>query len=190
MKTLLKTLLQIPKKVVACFSLIALCWGASAQKAEYAAVLHTPERGYPKHHIYVNFLGDASLISLNYDHIWPLKKAGDLDHFISGKIGLGRNREFDINLSSNSDKYYTIPHHLSYAIGRDNSHFEIGMGGTWILDNLPEYILYPTIGGRVVTKSYPHFSFRLYFQVPVNRFYDFYSNAYFIPIGTSLGIAF
>lgn len=161
-----------------------------AQKNEPLKSVTTPEQPYPKHHVYINFLGDASLISLNYDHMWRLRNAGDFKQFISTKIGIGRNREFTLNFSSTADRYITLPHHVTYNMGTENAHFEIGLGGTRILDDLPEYILYPTIGGRIVSKSYPHFSFRLYCQVPVNRFYDFYSNAYFIPIGTSLGIAF
>lgn len=164
-------------------------FGAKAQKRDNLTEYTSNTNSYPKNHIYLNLLGDGSIYSLNYDRVWMLGEPNDSRQFLSTKIGIGYNEEFSL-YSDVTDSYTTIPHHLTYNIGGPAMHFEVGLGGTLVLDQEPEYIIYPTLGMRFVPKRRQNFNLRLFAQLPVLPYYDFKTRIWFLPFGTSLGVSF
>ena len=84
----------------------------------------------PLNSIYINLLGDASIISFNYERIFLINKT----FFISSKLGLGYNEQFQLCIwgpCSAPERYLTIPHHISLNIGNGRHFFEIGIGGSF-----------------------------------------------------------
>ena len=80
----------------------------------------------PLNSINLNLLGDASLISINYERQFLVSPA----FILSSKLGLGYNFEFII--FGNPEHYLTIPHHITGNIGKGRHFFEFGLGGTII----------------------------------------------------------
>lgn len=164
-------------------------YGANAQKGVNPTEYTTNINTYPKNHIYLNLLGDASVFSLNYDRVWMLGDSKEARQFFSTKIGLGYNEEFSL-FSDYAETYTTIPHHLTYNIGGPISHFEIGLGATFLYGRISEYLIYPLIGLRIVPLKRQNFNFRLYAQLPTVQDNNYKTGILFIPFGTSLGVSF
>ncbi len=164
-------------------------YGANAQKGVNPTEYTTNINTYPKNHIYLNLLGDASVFSLNYDRVWMVGDSKEAIQFLSTKIGLGYNVEFSV-FSDYAETYTTIPHHLTYNIGGENSQFEFGLGGTFLFGHVSEYIVYPMMGLRLIPLKHPHFNFRLYGQLATVQGNQYKSGILFFPFGTSLGVSF
>ena len=142
----------------------------------------------PMNNINLNILGDASIVSLNYERLFFITPG----IFISGDLGIGFNQEFTQNLdgsgASTPDTYLTIPHHITGNIGKGKHFFEFGMGGT-IINGFPDkkYFLYPIIGYRLQPLKSNKVNFRI-FTTLLNNGKD--SEIYILPLGLSLGLCF
>lgn len=140
----------------------------------------------PVNSVYLNVLGDASMLSVNYERLFFNKPA----FLLTGKIGTGFYREIPIwENQSTPPTYFTIPHHITGNIGKRQHLFEFGLGGTFLTgsaDNI--YILYPILGYRLLPFKSKKANFRIYAQIPfagVN-----WETFWFVPIGVSFGTIF
>lgn len=136
--------------------------------------------------IAINLLGDASMVSVNYEKLFLIKKT----FFITGELGLGYNEESQLCLfgsCSTPDKYLTIPHHITGNVGRGKHFFEFGLGGTIITGNTDQhYVFYPIAGYRIQPVKSNRFNLRVFGEFPFTRIKDIV----FTPFGLSLGIYF
>ena len=136
--------------------------------------------------------GISPRISFNYERLFK----GNDNLIISGQLGVG---ELEIsylclNFSGGpsncppSELYFTIPHHLSANFGKGRHFFEIGIGGTAIVDyyDLP-YIIGPIMGYRILPLNKGKINFRIYGSLPFTG-YDTGGFIY-IPIGLNLGLS-
>jgi hypothetical protein len=143
----------------------------------------------PKNIYYVNLLGDASLISLNYERSFGNSKI----FFLSPGIGLGYNQELDLNLfgsgSSNPRSFITVPHHITGNIGSGAHYFEFGFGGTIILGNTNNhYLFYPVLGYKIHPKSNQKLFFKIFTNIA--PFFAKSEDASFAVFGLGLGGSF
>ncbi|MBK9255188.1 MAG: hypothetical protein IPM42_06830 [Saprospiraceae bacterium] len=140
----------------------------------------------PLNSYYVNILGDASLISINYERILLKNSKG----LIAAKVGLGYGREFEICLFGNcssEQSFLTIPHHITKSFGSRNKFFEVGLGATMMISNeYNKYLIYPIVGYRLHPLKNLGLNFRIYVQFPLTDI----DQIFFIPIGVSLGTSF
>jgi hypothetical protein len=142
----------------------------------------------PLNGINLNLLGDASWFSINYERLFSISPS----FIITGKIGLGYNREFAPYYAAS--KYFTIPHHITGNLGKGRHLFEFGLGGTIINENSDhylDYIFYPIIGYRFLPLKSNHINFRLFSNIPYWAFSGReLGYIIFIPFGLSIGISF
>ena len=138
----------------------------------------------PLNSIYLNLLGEGSLISANFDRLFPISP----NFHISGNIGLGYNQEINILGGSNPYRFLTIPHHLTGNIGKKRHLFEFGVGGTQLLGkDYSQYAIYPIIGYRLQPLKTNKFFMRASLHVPLQEIQDEWS---FSVIGVSFGKSF
>lgn len=144
----------------------------------------------PENNISLNLLGDASIISLNYERLFLINST----FFLTGKLGLGYNEEFELSLWGTSDsepveKYLTIPHHITGNYGKGRRCFEFGLGGTIINGNTTQhYLTYAIIGYRVQPFKSRKTNFRIFGNI---RFASTNTDdILFIPFGLSFGHCF
>jgi len=115
-----------------CSVLIVLFTIVNAQNLE---VQHIDR---PKNNISLNLLGDASIISVNYERIFVINSS----FFVTGKVGFGYNKEFLFCLfgSCNTpDRFFTIPHHITGNLGKGRHFFEFGylpLSNTELLEDI------------------------------------------------------
>ncbi|MBX3043301.1 MAG: hypothetical protein KIT33_13765 [Candidatus Kapabacteria bacterium] len=141
----------------------------------------------PLNSINLNFLGDASLISFNYERAYFFSQ----NFFIATRIGIGVNTDFRFCIGScpPQDSYTTIPHGITASIGKERHYFEMGMGGTYINGNeIESYLLYPIIAYRIHPMISKDYNFRIYIQFPIAG--EAAGSIVFIPIGLSFGLSF
>lgn len=152
----------------------------------YAAILTSQDSGdsyltRPLNGVYLNLLGDASVISINYEKLFPMNK----NIFITSKLGFGYSSEL-IAWNPPAKSFVTLPFHLSSIIGRNRSFIEIGMGATLSFGDDDSRVLYPILGYRLQPLKAQKFNFRIYIQWPT-KLNDI---PYFFPLGFSLGASF
>ncbi len=146
----------------------------------------------PLNNISLNLLGDASIISINYEKQYLVGKS----YILSTKVGLGYNQEFCLSFGTGScspvEDYLTIPHHFTANIGKRRSFFEVGLGGTILYGETSEpYILYPIIGYRFLPLQSNKINFRLYFLPPPYADGPWgHPDIVFVIAGGSIGISF
>lgn len=146
----------------------------------------------PTNNIYLNLLGDASIVSLNYEKLFPIDKG----FIIAAKIGLGYNAADPICISFGNPcppppKFLTIPIHITTNFGKKRSMFELGLGGTFFNGNRNKNMkIYPTVGYRLQPLKSNKLNFRIFsnFFNPIQLFN--YDNILLSPIGLSLGVSF
>ncbi|MDA3910475.1 MAG: hypothetical protein PF448_03850 [Bacteroidales bacterium] len=147
------------------------------------------ENRNPLNSIDINFLGDASILSLNYSRI--IRTPTDI--FINTKLGIGYQETFELCLWGGCDtpeKLITIPHHITGNLGRKRSFLELGIGGTLLYGkDYQNYVLYPIIAYRFIPFKLYRVNFRIYAH------YVFYrsnneSGLVLIPAGISVGLSF
>lgn len=140
----------------------------------------------PKNGLYLNFLGDGSALSVNYERLFFLRQ----DFIISGKLGLGFNEEFQMCLggcNSVPEQFTTIPHHVTGNYGKGKHFFEFGFGATYASSIATRYYLvYPMIGYRLLPLMTNKLSFRIFGQIPFSGLES--TSFIFSPIGLSLGV--
>jgi len=132
--------------------------------------------------VHFNLLGDASLISIHFEKLFPINK----NLFITSKLGLGYSAEL-LNFQPRPAKsFVTIPFHLTTIIGGRRSFAEIGFGATASFGDPNSTLLYPILGYRLQPVRAQKLSFRIFIQWPTK--YD--DIPYFFPLGVSLGFSF
>lgn len=142
----------------------------------------------PGNNLTLNLLGDASIISINYERFIVITPA----LFAPGKLGLGHNKEYRLCFfgpcTSSPDIYLTIPHHFTLNLGKKSNFFEFGLGGTIINGNTTQnYLLYPVFGLRTLPFNSNKINFRIYLQFPFSGMEA--EDIVFIPVGLSLGLS-
>lgn len=117
----------------------------------------------PPNNISVNIAGDASLCSLNFEHVFDIN-----EHvFLTGKMGLGYNEEFQLCLfgpcSDPPEKYINLNVHATGNFGKGHHYLEAGFGATLTSGSggSQYFILYPLLGYRV----YPFRTQKIYFRI-------------------------
>jgi hypothetical protein len=139
----------------------------------------------PRNNIYVNLLGDASIMSINYERLFLINPC----FFLAGKFGLGYNEKFQLSFFGKSttspEPYITIPFHITSNFGKGRHFFEFGLGGTIINKN---DCLYPILGYRFQPIKSGDISFRIFGSIPFSG--NEPNNIFFIPFGLSVGVSF
>lgn len=142
----------------------------------------------PVNSISINLLGDASIISVNFERIFLISST----FILTGKLGLGYNEEFQFCIFGSCpppEKYLTIPHHVTGNLGKGRHFFEFGLGGTIVSGNTNQYYLfYPIVGYRLLPLKSNKVNFRIFGQIPFSGLET--EDILFIPIGLNLGICF
>lgn len=142
----------------------------------------------PLNNISLNFLGDASIISFNYERQFLVNSS----FILSNKLGFGYNEEFEFCIfgpCSAAEKYLTIPHHLTGNIGKGKHFFEFGLGGTIITGNTTQhYLLYPIVGYRILPLKSNKLNFRIFGQLPFSGIVT--DDILFLPFGLNFGVSF
>ncbi len=170
------------KKIIIVTTIIFSSTIIKAQKSEDDSALR------PSNNVYVNVLGDASWISINYERRFFVRPT----YFLTGKIGYGYNEEFQIciwdNICSSNHQYITVPHHISVNIGNGRSFLEVGIGGTIIIGHTDQpYLLYPIFGYRLHPLKKNKINFRFFGEVPFTGLIT--EDIIFFPFGLSLGVS-
>lgn len=142
----------------------------------------------PLNNINLNLLSDASLISINYERLFPINSK----FIISSEIGLGFNKELGFcygNSCSPPERFLTIPYHITGNFGKEKHFFEFGLGGT-VFNGMryQPYLVYPMIGYRFIPLKATKYNFRVLLQIPFTGLEM--DGVYFIPVGISTGICF
>ena len=142
----------------------------------------------PLNSIQINLLGDASIISINYDIQFLISST----FILSGKVGLGYNQELELCFSGSCPSpknFTTLPHHITGNIGKGRHFFEFGIGGTVIVGNTKQiYFLYPMIGYRILPLNSGKLNFRIFGQIPFSGLGA--DDILFVPFGLSVGRSF
>lgn len=142
----------------------------------------------PMNNLNLSILGDASLISMNYEMLTRIHK----NTFVSTALGFGYQSSFNMCIDGpcdniDSKKYLSIPHRLTGNFGFKRSFLELGVGGTYFVGDIDKhYLLYTILGYRFQPLKPGRPVFRLFLNLPTRQV----SNIWFIPFGTSLGISF
>lgn len=140
----------------------------------------------PSNYMVLGLLGEASIISLNYERIIGINEK----MFVSAKIGVGLSERNTDLFGSGAYIVAGFPHHVTLNLGGPKAFFEVGMGGSYLsgsLDgSLESYFLYPVIGVRSLSAQINRASFRFFVHFPVAGFEDIY----YIPLGLSFGFGF
>lgn len=152
----------------------------------------------PSNLVSINYLGDLSLLSANYERLFGHSEV----FFMSFKIGLGYNRQKEIwdNIPGMEHPYYlTIPHHFTFNLGKNKGYFEIGLAGTAFNGDSPDwssgeqkYTISPLLGYRFLTNKPHGVGFRFYFYLPLTKEMEVQHDMevqYYL-IGINIGYAF
>jgi hypothetical protein len=143
--------------------------------------------------VHLNILGDGSLIGLNFEIIFIQKEK----FLLIGKLGMGYNEEFKINLClfgpcpdpEPAKKFVTFPHSLTFNFGKGKHFFEAGLGGTLISgDTDQNYLFYPTMGYRLQPFRVKKFTFRIFGSLPFTGTDT--EDILYLPAGISFGLSF
>jgi len=141
------------------------------------------EEKRPINNIFVTLLGDASLVSINYEKLFSLSSSC----ILVGKLGAGYHGNEYKNGSISS--VLTIPHHLTCNFGKKSLMAELGIGGTlFSANNYRPYALYPIAGFRIQPPLPMMVNFRFFVILPVGGFHGFAHRI--SPVGLSLGVSF
>lgn len=144
----------------------------------------------PVNNAFINFLGDGSLASLNYERLFLI----DPEHaFITGGLGLGMNSLVTIHANEHasytSDNFPVIPHHISGNIGNGRHFLELGLGGTILANGGGQhYLTYLMVGYRLQPLNTNRVSARLFGSYPLQRLEKF--DMIYVPVGISVGWSF
>ncbi|TLX73482.1 hypothetical protein E9993_15325 [Labilibacter sediminis] len=133
----------------------------------------------------INLLGNASLISLNYERLFKVHPKV----LIGGQLGLGYNEEF-VLWGGEAESFSTIPIQVTGNFGKNKSMLEFGIGYTIIndLDKYTKNIAYSTIGYRLQPLKAEKINFRVFVMLPITDTDN--TSIIFIPIGISFGQCF
>ena len=167
--------------------LLAFTMSSISLFAQSKAELADKLNARPQNSIYLNFLGDASIVSLNYERLLFINP----NFFFSGKLGVGYNEEFLICFSEDctSERFITQTHHITGNIGKGRHYAEFGLGGTLIDGNTDEnYLAYPIVGYRLHPLRSDKFNLRIYGSIPFTGLDT--EDILYVPFGLSVGVSF
>jgi|WetSurMetagenome_2_1015567.scaffolds.fasta_scaffold00011_74 hypothetical protein len=157
-----------------------------------AQEVSTGKSGTPSNGIVVNFLGDGSDISLNYER---LIRFGEY-FFISGSLGIGYGRQMTLNtpgsdtILAERPAYMTIPAHISFNAGKKRHFAEAALCSTLAIGNVDPHLLYfVSAGYRFEPLRSGNLSIRIYKNWLLNDRAGL-RNIFFVPFGGSLGFVF
>jgi len=138
--------------------------------------------------VHADLFTGGSLMSFNYEQLFMVQNKTA----IAANAGLGYTQEFQICVfgpcNSSPASYLTLPHQLTFNAGNGRHFLEFGLGGTYVFNGNPNYYVYPIIGYRMVPPKHDIFSFRVFFQYPLNGLEN--TTVIFVPVGLSFGAAF
>ena len=145
----------------------------------------------PKNYIFLNFCGDGSIASLNYERLFFIHPK---HFFIAAGAGAGMNFYVKIHNNNESttyttDQYVIVPHHITFNIGSGRHFFELGAGGAILAGPRTQpYLPYVTGGYRIQPWNSNKVGLRLFFSYPLETIDKF--EILYIPVGLSVGWAF
>lgn len=141
---------------------------------------------FPRHALFVNFFGDASLLSVNYERLYTLHP----NLLLSAKFGLGFNRDLQLCMigpCETPETFTTVPHHLTLNLGTEKHFLEMGIGASLVTQVAVEaYVVYPILGYRYLPTSSGKRNFRIYGFIPRSGVFAW---DYKLGLGFSLGIS-
>ena len=143
----------------------------------------------PSNNININLIGDASIISINYEkHLFITQNI-----LLTTKLGLGYN--IATNFCNDYDcfsqvNFITIPHHLTVNFGKESHFLEFGLGGTKLINSKAShpYLIYPIFGYRYLPLVSNDLNFSFYFQYVFHNLEE--NDFYMFPFGLSIGYSF
>jgi len=139
----------------------------------------------PLNNVNINVCGDISVISLNYERLQPIASK----FFLSFKLGMGYNTEYEIWNTGDPDKSTITSFHISGNYGKKNN-LELGLGTSLIKGNpIQEYLIYSILGYRYQPISSNKFNLRLFTLIPLTKI-NKGDTFLFIPFGVSVGYCF
>jgi hypothetical protein len=142
----------------------------------------------PMHNLNLSLLGDASLVSINFEVLTRIHK----NAFISTALGVGYQELFDLTIigpvrNENTSGFMSIPHHVTGNFGFKRGFLEMGLGGTYFTGKIDKrYVLYPILGFRLQPLKQDRAVFKLFINIPITEI----SDIWFVPFGTSIGVSF
>ena len=139
-----------------------------------------------KNIIDITLLGQGGFLSLNYSRILLVRQK----YFLNASVGTGMVPYYS---------GFSVPHQLTFNIGKNTSFFEIGLGGTFMrgktdssgfTETTTSYLLSPVIGWRKNFRS--HLVLRIYANPLIDTSGDnIYEDMSVVPfLGISLGYSF
>ena len=139
----------------------------------------------PRNAIYLDLLGNASIISLSYETHYPKSSS----FMMSTRIGLGYNEEFQLCLfgpcEEEPQKFMTVPMSLTANWGWKRHFFEFGLGATIVSGGSIQIVPYPVLGYRYAPLKSKRFSLRIFSNLYPNP-----ATSYIlVPVGLSLGLS-
>jgi len=145
----------------------------------------------PKNNVFINFFGDGSVASLNYERLFFT----DPEHFfIATGAGIGANLFVLIHntnggTSYDYETYFLVPHHVTFNVGKGRHFFEFGAGGAIFAGpRVQPYLPYLTAGYRLQPWNNQRVHFRLYGSYPLESLEKF--EILYVPVGLSVGWSF
>jgi hypothetical protein len=150
----------------------------SAQNSSYRPVKRAPNN------ISLNLLGEGSLISINYERLFPIAPK----FFLTGQAGIGRNQEALWTAGRSPRLYTTFPHHITANFGKNRHFFEFGFSGDIVAgDTEHHYISGPLVGYRYKSSRSGRIPVRCFITYP---FIGLHTGLIYVPFGLSIGYSF
>ena len=144
----------------------------------------------PVNTVFLNFLGDATIASLNYERLFPTES----EHFfLAAGLGVGVNTFVTLHSGEGEsftlDNFAVIPHHMTGNIGGGRHFFEAGLGGAFIgSPGGQPYLSYILMGYRFMALKSNRISGRVYASYPFQKLEKF--DVIYVPAGISIGWSF
>ncbi len=146
----------------------------------------------PIKNIFIGIGGDGGMGSINQEKL----RLMSFDLLMIQKIGLGYSKQWEKD--SIFGNFISIPVNLTFAIGKRNHMFEVGIGSTLFLNlKEPTYqvCLYPIFGYRIQPLKSNKVFFRLCIMAPTALNSESYftiknTNTVFMPVSIGLGRSF
>jgi hypothetical protein len=136
----------------------------------------------PLNNFNLNILGEASLISINYERLFLINPR----FFLTCRLGIGYNFKFVLFNTSPPENYMIISQHITGNLGKGKRFFEFGLSGAIVNKH---YLLGPLVGLRIQPLKSNKVNLRLYGILPViGPLRDM--DILYIPVGLSLGVSF
>lgn len=140
--------------------------------------------------VYVSFIGEASIISINYENKFINYK----NAFVGAKIGIGYNESFEICINgpcnSKHKQFVTVPHEITLNLGSQKNYFEFGLGSTLVInDSTNDYLPFFIVGYRYQPRVKNKLMFKVFANIRLTS-ENTNERYWVIPIGISLGYGF